>query len=340
MINPTQAHDEDDWDASEYEPRRHPASPASTPSRDDGDVSPTAPNALERDGSAQERSRARGAAGTAVRAVPRKKNPNHFPGFIARSALFRVSTSRERFGAPTAVKAQGCALTLTGPKLGMRDKHVWEIAIQIAKARAGDVGDAFEIELSDFASRMGLKSKGGRVLDAIWDSLERIALARVEFQIGEKCKGVGSLLATAARENGRIYLRLNPDFALPALLGDKQFLFDQARRSSLPTALSQWLHDFFSTHSIARDLDVGYLRNLCGYEGVARNFPGKLREAMETLMEAAPGLVASFVLDKSARDSESWKLKVEFGAEKPSFLKAETIPDSATHRRGRGGVAL
>lgn len=278
------------------------------------------------------------ASSSVVRAVPHKRHPNNFPGFIARSAMFRASNSSECFPQPTTVRAQGCLLTLSGPKLGMRDKHVWETAIQIAKERASNIGDAFEIELRDLARRMGSTNYSGRALTSLWESLERLALCRVEFEIGASCKGIGSLLATAFRDEGRLYLRLNPDFAIPALLGDKQFLFDQGRRRALPLALSQWLHDFYSTHKQSRDIDLAYLRKLCGYEGCPRNFPSKLRTAMKALVEAAPSLVESFEIVETGRSSDAWKLRVVLGSEKPSFLQPERI--AADPKTGRGRVAL
>lgn len=272
------------------------------------------------------------------RAIPHKNRPRNFPGFIARSSMFRVSASGGDFASPTLVRAQGCILILTGPKLSMRDKHVWETAIQIAKERAPTIADAFEIELRDFARRLGSANQCGTALSSIWESLERLASARVEFQIGDSCKGIGSLLASAFRDDGRLYLRLNPDFAIPALLGDKQFLFDQARRSGLPTSLAQWLHDFFSTHKEAREMDLQYLRELCGYDGTPRNFPGKLRIALDELVKAAPTLVASFEIDRSSRSSDNWKLRVVLGSDSPAFLPAERI--ESPKRSGRGRVAL
>jgi hypothetical protein len=200
--------------------------------------------------------------------------------------------------------------------------------------------DHWSIDFVARTQRMGSRNQGGRALTAIWDSLDRLAQCRVQFQIGESCKGTGSLLATAYREDGRLYLRLNPDFAIPALMGDKQFLFDQARRSTLSTSLAQWLHDFFSTHKQSRDMDLLYLRGLCGYEGPARNFPAKLMLAMKSLMAAAPMLIESFEIDRTGRNSDSWKLRVALGSEKPSFLPAEQAAPEQRGPKGRGRVAL
>jgi len=320
----------DDWDAQEYAnpPDAAPALPQAPADSKPALRTATIPN----------RPTPSPAAPAIARPVPRKANPRHFPGFIARSALFRASPSNDWHAQPTPVKAQGCKLVLSGPKLGMRDKHVWETAIQIAKERSTNVGDAFEIELRDFVRRMGSADFGGRALASIWESLQRLALCRVEFEIGDTCKGVGSLLATACRDGACLYLRLNADFAIPALLGDKQFLFDQARRKALPYALSQWLHDFFSTHKQARDMDLLYLRELCGYEGSPRNFPARLREAMRALIATAPELISSFEIDETGRSSDGWILRVVHGNDKPSFIQAERMPTEP--KRGRGGVAL
>lgn len=322
----------DDWDAEEYASQRDAA-----PALQKSSAAP-APIQAGHPTTFSNRTEPTPASAAIGRAVPHKKHLKNFPGFIARSALFRASPSSDRHDQPTPVKAQGGQLVLSGPKLGMRDKHVWETAIQIAKERATNVGDAFEIELRDFARRMGSNDFGGRALASIWESLERLALCRVEFEIGDSCKGVGSLLATACRDGASLYLRLNPDFVIPALLGDKQFLFDQGRRKALPYALSQWLHDFFSTHKQARDMDLLYLRELCGYDGSPRNFPFRLRAAMKALVAAAPELISSFEIVETGRSSDGWILRVAHGSEKPSFLQAERLP--AAPKRGRGGVAL
>jgi len=334
MDKNSQTDDADDWDAEEYT-RKYAAESAST------QLAPIAPNASialpQPTTPPSQRAKSSGTNYDA-RAVPHKRHPKNFPGFIARSAMFRASTSNDEFDQKTVIKAQGCTLTLSGPKLGMRDKQVWEAAIQVAKERARTMGDAFEIELRDLARRMGSKNQGAKALSSIWNSLEKLARCRVEFELGNSCKGIGSLLSSAFRHSGRIYLRLNADFAIPALLGDRQFVFDQSRRAALPSALSQWLHDFFSTHNVPKEMDLLYLRELCGYDGSAKNFPGKLRAAMQALVDAAPSLVASFELEEGSRCSDGWKLRVVLGTEKPSFLPAERIDQGRKTRRG--GVSL
>lgn len=269
---------------------------------------------------------------------PHRDKPQHFPAFMARSAMFRAGRSQGNPSeTPSEIHAQGCSISMSGPRLAMRDKAVWEVALQLAKEASSDMSRPFEVSLREFARRMGETDMGGNGLDSIWQCLKRLCLVRIEFQIRGQCSGVGSMLATATKRDGRCYLRLNPDFALPALAHDKQFRIRSARRNSLSMALAQWMHDFLSTHSTSRDLDLGYLRSLCGYDGPKRNFAAKLRSAMAELATRAPELVAAFEVEQSGRNSDGWKLKVVRGPELPEF----TMPKHSTPKKvGRGGVAL
>ena len=144
------------------------------------------------------------------------------------------------------------------------------------------------------------------------------------------------MLSTAIKRADRFYLRINPDFALPAMTGDKQFRIRSQRRRGLSTALAQWLHDFFSTHQTARDMDLGYLRGLCGYDGAKRNFPAKLRAAMEELSKDVPDVIASFTIDRIGKDGDSWMLKIIRGPEKPEFVMPKIAAKTSRHN----GVAL
>lgn len=271
-------------------------------------------------------------------AIPHRNKPQHFPAFMSRSALFRAGrVNATPLASAIEIPAQGCQIKVSGPRLSMRDKCVWEIALQLAKEASGDMALPYEVSLRDFARRLGESDFGGSNLESIWQCLRRLCLARVEFAIPGHGSGVGALLSTAVKTDGRCHLRLNPDFALPALTGDKQFRNRSERRNALASVLAQWLHDFFSTHSAARDLDFGYLRGLCGYDGPKRNFPARLRVAMAELTKFAPELMAGFEIVKSGRDSDGWKLKAIKGPEQPEF----TMPKAhQAQRKYKGGVAL
>ncbi len=261
--------------------------------------------------------------------MPLRDKPEHFPAFMSRSALFRAGRSANPGAvADIEIPAQGCVIKTVGARLSMRDKAIWEVAIQLAKEQSQDMSKPYFVSLRDFAKRLGDANMGGNALEAIWQGLLRLCSVTIHFT-ARGTSGAGSMLSTAVKKDGKCYIRLNPDFVLPALTNDIQFRIRSKRRNALSMALSQWLHDFLSTHTEKRDLDVGYLRNLCGYDGPAKNFPAKLRQAMAELIKEVPELVASFEIVRSGRNSDGWKLRIVRGAEKPEF----SMP-KATSRAG------
>lgn len=330
---------DDDWD-TEYDhgistPTRAapPAAPPSRPPAAAPAPSHAVPCALA--------SPAMPATGTSqwdCAAIPHKRKSLNFPAFIPRSPMFRASAAEGDFLTFTAIPCASGNVEMLGPKLNMRDKQVWEIAIQLAKERAEGIGARFEVELREFARRMGQEHPNALALQSIWRSLERLAAARVKFNIGKgQCKGIGSLIATAACIDGKRFIRLNPDFALPALRCDYQFAFNAPRRATLSTSLARWLHDYFSTHTKAHPVDLRYLRTLCGFEAAPRNFPGKLVAAMDELVSQAPGVVASYAISKPTKCADSWILTTTLGAEKRIFAKPAAMP---AEPKGSGGVCL
>jgi hypothetical protein len=266
--------------------------------------------------------------------VPNKKKPDHFPAFMSRSALFRASqATATKFDEITETPSQGSTIRVLGPRLSMRDKAVWEIAIQLAKEESVDMSQAFQVSLREFVRRLGEKDTGGAGLASIWECLERLALARIAFDIKGQCSGLGSILSTAVKNDGHCYLRLNPDFVCPALTTDLQFRFNSQRRNSLAMPLAQWLHDFFSTHTTSRDIDLAYLKSLCGYVGENKNFVVKLRKAMAELASSAPTLIAKFEIIKTGRDSEKWILRVVKGTEQPQFDQPQHVKATTPTRK-------
>lgn len=270
--------------------------------------------------------------------LPHANKPDHFPAFMSRSALFSVSKgAAPAYAQFTEIPSQGSSIRLHGPRLTMRDKSIWEIAIQIAKEKSSDIAKPFEVSLREFVRRLGEKDTGGAGLESIWESLRRLCLARIEICVKGRSIGVGSMLATVVKREGRCFVRLNPDFAIPALTMDHQFRICSQRRNRVAMALGQWLHDFLSTHNASRDMDLAYLRKLCGYDGPKRNFAGKLNLALVDLQRQAPELLESFAIDKTARDSDKWILRISRGSELPQFIMPSTPRQSS---QKRGGPAL
>jgi hypothetical protein len=155
------------------------------------------------------------------------------------------------------------------------------------------------------------------------------------------------MLASVDKGLTGVMLGFDAKFILPAFGMDRQFRIDAKRRASLPSPLTQWMHDFLSTHTVCHDLTLDYLRELCGYGGRASDFPKVLKSAMKTLVESAPAIASSSEIIKLGRRSDLWTLKVQRGPEAANFfdpaaMKAAAAAKGASTARGprKGGVAL
>lgn len=278
--------------------------------------------------------------------LPHRGKLDQFPAFATRSALFCASKHASALPQNTPLKSQGTyALRAGGPRLDMRDKAVWEAAIGMAK-EFPDPSQEIPINLSELSRRIGQRDANGAALTRVWKSLERLAQADVELTLQGKVHA-GKMLAAATFNGSSRSIRL--DFGLCALVleSDAQFKINSVRRHSLSSALAQWLHDFFSTHSAyGAALTLGYLRELCGFDGQTRRFPKLLDVAMAELATKAPQLVTGHRISKVGRSSEKWTLNVDRGPEAPVFTKARaniaspSFPTAPKPRQPKKWLAL
>ena len=278
--------------------------------------------------------------------------PDHVPGLFTRSALFRVERIVRGVGAtngsPHTVKAQRpYEIDADGPLLAMSDKRVFDAVIRLAKRDKLDLNDPLRTSLRELAGQMGMASTGGHSLSWIKDSLERLAKVSLSFRLKDGLFHEGSLIESVDKGPSGLGIKFDSKFILAAFGMDRQFRIDAKRRASLPSPLTQWMHDFLSTHTDSHDLTLAYLRELCGYGGRASDFPRVLKSAMKALVESAPAIAASFEVIKLGRKSGLWKLKVQRGPEAANFfdpaaMKAAAAAKAASSARGprKGGVAL
>ena len=295
--------------------------------------------------------------------------PDFFPSLTARSSLFCASrlgvyNTDDKASQTIELKCQGASLVYTGPRLDMHDKLVWETAVQIAKDRKAPVGTTFVISLRDFAARMGWKNPSGTNLKWIWTSIKRLSRAHLEYRAAPKdarpgeegaeavVEGVGNLIAGALRNGDSYAIQICEHFSKFAFELDKQFLIQIKRRETLKSLLAKWLHDFLSTHTKEQEFDLCYLRELSGFTGRQKDFPVKLKQALDELGEAIPSLVAGHDIQKTGKSSDEWRVVVHRGDEKPQFLlpklapsRIETVsakpkPKAPPKKTGRGGPAL
>lgn len=256
--------------------------------------------------------------------LPNASKLEHQPAFLTRSGLFSATKHAASLPPNSSVKSQGgYNLRASGDRLGMRDKAAWEAAMQVAK-ESGDASQDIPVNLSDLARRMGLRNANGAALAGIWESLQRLAQAQVEVELQGQVHA-GKMLEPATKHGLAHSIRIDLGWTMAILEHDHQFKLNAARRIALPGALAQWLHDFISTHSsYSRKLTVGYLRDLCGFEGQARRFPSLLNTALAELATNAPELVAGHSVKKVGRSSDRWEPDISRGPEAPSFRRAKT----------------
>jgi len=255
--------------------------------------------------------------------IPFAHKPDHFPAFAIRSALFGVARpDRTAATLPrTAMKIQGnYGLEFEGPRLGMFDKSVWEIAVNMAKEQSLDMNEGMRSSLSEFAKRMGCASTGSRVIDLVWDSLLRLEQSGVALSLPNGKSGSGHLLGSVSKDSGGAWIHFDPGLAKPGLGIDRQFCIDTQRRRTLESTLAQWLHDFLSSHDQGKALTMAYMRELCGFDAQKKRFPERLAQALDQLQAKAPGLIVKYEMDDSSRDSDEWAISITRGGEAASFV--------------------
>jgi hypothetical protein len=276
--------------------------------------------------------------------LPSQRGPDRCPAFMVRSALFRAGRIVLGVSHDGPVKGQGSYdLTLSGEQLYMRDKQVWQAVISIVK-RAPRHDVPIRIELAAIATLMGSSDHCGGALRRIWQSVERLSRAAIQVKLSDGQVHEGKLLSAAYRQEKKYFVELDMQWMAAAMCLDYQFKIDCERRNGLVTTLAKWLHDFLSTHKSSPPLSLGYLRELCGFEGQKRNFPSTILAALLDLQTSAPALVASFEILKKGRSSDAWTVAIVRGPELPSFAgpKILQVPDKSksTSKPRKGGVAL
>lgn len=256
--------------------------------------------------------------------IPFSAKPNLFPGIFARSGLFgvaRLTHPLHDLASSIGIKAQGAySIEFEGIPLTMNDKLVYESVIRIAKNSNHDLMEPLKTSLREIGQQMGWTALGGRNLAWIRDSLDRLVRASLNYRLLDGVPRQGQLLLNVEKAMGGVAVSFDPPFVLAAFGLDKQFAIDSSKRSTLGSPLTQWLHDFISTHSTAIPLSMKYLRELCGFDARRKSFPSLVESALEQLIASAPELVVSYSIDKPTKGSDLWLIHYVRGAQAPNFI--------------------
>lgn len=269
-------------------------------------------------------------------------HPLHFPAAVSRSALFSAGRSSlaaasTKVAATSAIARQGGeGYRLEGPRLDMSDKIVWEAVVRLIKSQERDSDGYARLSLRECAALMGWRDRGGKTLRWIEQRIDRLRAAKIDFG------GAGPLpmIRLITGEAGEARVGLASTLTEHLLSEGPQARAYPERRATLATTLAKWTHDLLSTHSEPRDLTVGYLRSLSGYDGQDRRFPSQLIAALQEIQTAAPELLAAFEIDRSRKSSDLWTLRWKRGAEKVDYFVPKKTEARMASGRKRGGVAL
>lgn len=274
-------------------------------------------------------------------AIPMPEKLGRYPGLLARSAIFRIGRAGEELArSEIACYGEGYGVIYEGPRLGMRDKSVWERALRAAK-QEGFLGVEFSLPTTLIAAAIG-GGDSGPALARIGDSLLRLSRASVEYRLPGGATGTAALLRSARKTAAGWLVSFDPGLAT-LLSDDKQFEIDAVRKKLLSSDLARWMHDFMSTHKsgYAGGFKLGDLSSLCGWRGAAGQFPTKLSEALAELGKQCPELVAGFEIQRGRRSSATWRARVDKGPEAERFdVPAKKSRPANPGRPRRGGVSL
>lgn len=297
--------------------------------------------------------------------IPLADKPDALPVSLLRSALFTVRAgSGENVQRCEIASQSGARVVYEGPLLNQHDKLVWATALRLARQSGKPINSLFMFTKRHFLSEMGWAASGSNAA-WVWNSLVKLSRASVlitRHSKDGKASGMPSVCGTMlgnvldSTRTRHFAFRFNPEL-LPQLAStdihaDIHFL----RRAMLPLQLSQWLHDFYSTHSGDSSLPVASIRSLCGIgeDYTDTDFRKKLRRSLREILnlpditnekgEAVPRLFLEAEVVRSQATGD-WRLAVKLGEKAsrvhfPASLAASAKPIRKPRAGGKGRVAL
>lgn len=298
--------------------------------------------------------------------IPMGNKTDALPVSLLRSALFTVcrkDKSRPIHVQRCEIASQtGTRVVYEGPLLNQHDKLVWATALRLAKQSGKSANALFVFTKRQFLEAMGW-SYSGASADWVWESLSRLSRASVSISRPKDTQGpfatsvCGTMLGNVL-DNSRTQhfaFRFNPEL-LPQLASndihaDIHFL----RRSMLKNQLSQWLHDFYSTHSGDSSLPISSIRALCGIgeNYTEAEFRKKLKAAISEIAslpgedefgQKIPSLFSHAMVEKN-QATGIWRLSIKLAANSttvhhPTRTREIEKPKRRARTTKKGAVAL
>ena len=219
------------------------------------------------------------------------------PAAMLRSALFGVIKRGKRKAVEKELLASwaGSEIRYTGFRLDQADLDCWLEAVHLA--RQYPLGRDVRFTARGFLRAMGRKGSGGKDLQWLDGSLNRMVACAVTIRFANGQEYTGSLISEffVDRNSGRYVVRINP---LIAPLFDEAFVkLSVATRHRLTTDLARWLQGYIQSHKATEAhphrIGLQQLKTLSGSTRAhLRNLRLDVRRAMENL--EAHGVVAQW----------------------------------------------
>ena len=209
------------------------------------------------------------------------------PNAVLRSALFGAIKRGKRAYQERVKKAsvEGVTVIHTGPQLDQADLDVWQHCLHLA--RIDGLGTRIQFTAGGFLKAIE-RGTGKSQHEWLKGAFARLSSSVVEVAEGRRAY-FGPMLIGGARddETGHYVIEMNPKIA--SLFGTDGWtgVELEVRRALKKQPLSQWLHQFYSSHARPFGFKVETLHRLCGSDNKQMaGFRRELAEALKKLSEA------------------------------------------------------
>jgi len=238
-----------------------------------------------------QRARAAIASGEVITQLPLwDEDQRGAPAAVLRSALFGIIKRGRRSAVEKQLLASwaGSEIRYTGFRLDQADLDCWLEVMHLA--RQFPLGRDVRFTARGFLRSMGRKGSGGKDLQWLDSSLNRMVACAVNIRLASGHEYTGPLISEFFfdRNSGRYVVRINP---LIAQLFDEAFVkLSVATRQRLSTDFARWLQGYVQSHRATEAnphrVGLGQLRALCGSDTTRlRRFRESVRAAMNELQQ-------------------------------------------------------
>jgi hypothetical protein len=237
------------------------------------------------------------AGANSFKKIPKKYELfRELPNSLIRSSLFSATGNGDHQKLDRVVinTPKGTTIFYSGAQLNQGDLGLWATVMNLAISN--DIMVPLRTSHYQLLEAMGLKG-GGASEKTLKSSLARLNSGTVEVNCKNQLNYSGKLIDKVEyNSSGRgMAISLNP--SLKNLLGGNDvtiadwIIFKYLQKKPL----AQWLHLYYSTHTVPYAIKIDTIRQWCGSKSNhANKFSQQLRKALETLTNVYPSNGGNF----------------------------------------------